>query len=156
MHVTPHLFLDMLLPDELPLLLLPLPHQPLLIIHLPGPGHVVLGLAQVVRTLAGLVGGKVEVKLHVIAFLAQVDKEPYECALDGDHILVSRATSKVIHMQFYFTEAEFLSSVSKYITSRKIGFLKNNNTMHYMVHVYVCMHTCTVYSHDMYNVYRIC
>ena len=37
---------------------------------------MVLGLAEVVGTLVCLVGGKVEIKFHVVFFLAQVDKEP--------------------------------------------------------------------------------
>ena len=67
-----HLFLS----ECFPLSLLFLPQGPLLIINTSGTSQMVLGLAEVVGTLACLVGGKVEVKLHAVSFLAQVDKEP--------------------------------------------------------------------------------
>ena len=75
-YLCTHLLFHLFLSECFPLSLLFLPQGPLLIINTSGTSQMVLGLAEVVGTLACLVGGKVEIKLHAVSFLAQVDKEP--------------------------------------------------------------------------------
>ena len=56
---------------------------------------MVLGLAEVVSTLACLMGGKVEIKFHPVSFLAQVDKEPGVGGARGNEIRLSDAQEVV-------------------------------------------------------------
>ena len=71
-----YLVLKLFLFEGLSFSLLSLLERSLLVIHSPSMGEVVLGLTEVVGTLACLMGGKVQIKLHSITFLAQVHKEP--------------------------------------------------------------------------------
>ena len=94
-----HLILQLFLSEGLPLSLLPLLERSLFIVHPPSPGQVVLGLAQVVCTLSCLVCGKVEVELHPVSLLAQVDKESGSGRID--EILIrsySRTTRNITEL----------------------------------------------------------
>ncbi len=65
-----HILLLQFAPESLSILLLSLFKCSFLIIKLTSSGEMVLGLTQIVCTLARLVGGKVNVKSHAITLFA--------------------------------------------------------------------------------------